>query len=298
MTESGNPKQGGPRRPAGFVDAHQHFWRADPVHYSWLSPEFGSIFRDFEPAELQPDLGSSGVASTVLVQASNTYRDTHAMLRHADQNSFISAVVGWVPLTDPEESARKLDEEWLTHRAFRGVRHLNHDELDPDWLIRPDVLAGLGQVADRGLTFDVVAVFPLHLRHIATIAQRLPNLVIVIDHLAKPPITSGDLRSWADQMRAAAASPNVVAKVSGLTSIFGHANWTADDLVESISVAVDAFGVDRLMFGSDWPVALLSSTYGREVEATLDALTAVGLSKNETNAVMGATARAVYRITQ
>ena len=278
------------------IDAHQHFWLQNEADYPWLIEDYGPIYADFVPADLEPQLLAAGVDATVIVQSANTYKDTNAMLAQAGAHDWVAGVVGWVPLTDPSEAARKLDDEWLRHPKFCGVRHLNHEEADPDWLVRPDVLAGLGELERRDVAFDVIAVFPEHLAHVPTIAEARPGLRMVIDHLAKPPIASGDLSAWAAQIRAAAAYPNVYAKVSGLNTAIGRPDWDVQDLIPSIGVALQAFGVDRLLFGSDWPVAILAGDYAQVWSETLSALEAVGLSQREKEAVLGGTAAAFYRL--
>lgn len=279
-----------------IVDSHQHFWIQDTADYPWLIEEYGPIFRDFLPAELEPQLAAAGVTETVIVQAANTYKDTESMLAQAAEFDWATGVVGWVPLTDKAEAARKLDEAWLNHPAFCGVRHLNHEEDDPAWIVRDDVIAGLAELESRDLAFDVVAVFPEHLEHVPTIAKARPGLRIVIDHLAKPPIGSENMGVWKDQMSKAAHFPNVHAKVSGLNTAVGKEDWDAGDLVASIGHTLELFGVDRMMFGSDWPVAILAGTYQKVWDETVAALDLLGLNDNEQSAVLGETAVNVYRL--
>ena len=277
-----------------IIDTHQHFWLQDAVTYPWLVPEFGPLYADFGPPDLEPQLEELGVDGTIIVQSSDTYIDTHRMLAQADENEWVLGVVGWVPLRDPTEAARKLDQEWLPHKAFCGIRHLIHEEADPDWILRPDVIGGLSVLAERGVPFDVVAVFPGHLRHVPAISEKVPNLRMVVDHLAKPPIGSGDLSVWEGELRAAAESPNVFAKVSGLNTAVGREVWDFSDLAPSIEIAVDAFGPERLMFGSDWPVAILAGTYRSVLHETVAALDAIGLDPADQQAIFADTASRFY----
>ncbi|MCY7417113.1 MAG: amidohydrolase family protein [Chloroflexi bacterium] len=279
-----------------IVDSHQHFWDLDRVDYPWLVPAYGPIYRSFRPEELAPQLRAAGVDRTVLVQAANSYADTDAMLAHAAAIDWIGAVIGWVPLDDGPAAAAALDERYLGHPKFRGIRHLNHNEPDPDWLIRPAVIDGLGLLQARALVFEVVAVYPLHLGHVPTLARACPDLRIVIDHLAKPPILSGDLSAWQRDLAAAAAYPNIAAKVSGLNTAADWATWAAEDLVPVIGHAIDVFGVDRLMVGSDWPVAILAGDYQRVWSETLRALSLLGLGASEQAALLGGTAAVIYAI--
>ncbi len=275
------------------IDTHQHFWNLSRVEYPWLTADFGPIYRTFEPPDLEPLLREAGIDKTVLVQSANSYADTEYMLEQADRYPWIGAVIGWVPLLEPDEAARAL-ERFAAHPAFRGIRHLIHDEPDPDWVVQDRVIEGLRVLADRGAIFEVVAVFPNHLKHVPTLAERVPHLTMVIDHLAKPPIKAGQMEPWAAQMAAAAQYPRVHAKVSGLNTAADWDTWSAQDLEPYIEKAVELFGVDRLMFGSDWPVCLLAGDYASVWRETNIAL--AGLNEPERRAILGGTAQRVYRI--
>ena len=274
------------------VDAHQHFWSLGEVDYPWLTgSEYGPIRRDFGPQDLEPLLDDAGIARTITVQAANSFADTDAMLARAERHPWIAGVTGWVPLLTPRDAARAL-ERYVNHAAFCGVRHLVHDEADPDWLLRGAVRDSLGLLAECDVVFEIPAVFPRHLAHVPALADELPGLRIVIDHLGKPPIASGKLEPWAAQLAAAAAYPNVYAKVSGLNTAADPERWSADDLRPFVEVALDAFGPDRLMFGSDWPVCLMAGDYRRVWSETLRVLD--GAPAEARNAVLGGTATAVY----
>ncbi len=276
------------------VDAHQHFWSLGDVDYPWLTPsQYGPIHRDFEPGDLEPLLASTGIDRTITVQAANSFADTDAMLARAERCEWIAAVTGWVPLLDPH-SAESALERYCRHPAFRGVRHLVHDEPDPDWLLRGPVRESLALLAERGVVFEIPAVFPRHLGHVPRLAAETPELTIVIDHLAKPPIERGELEPWATQLAAAASYPNVYAKVSGLNTVADPERWSAHDLRPVVEVAVREFGPERLMFGSDWPVCLMAGDYIRVWEQTLRALD--GVSEPSRAAVFGGTAAAVYKL--
>ncbi|GAA2874163.1 amidohydrolase family protein [Streptosporangium fragile] len=275
------------------IDAHQHFWNLETGSYPWLTPAAGPIHRTFEPEELLPQLAAAGVERTVLVQAADSYADTDAMLAQADAHDFIAAVVGWVPLNRPDEAAEAL-ERYRRHPRFAGVRHLIHDDPDPDWVIQDSVIEGLGLLAEAGLPFDVVAVLPRHLEHVPVLAERVPGLRLVIDHLAKPPIKDKGWEPWASLIARAAEHPNVHAKVSGLNTAADPVTWTADDLRPYVDHALEVFGPDRLMFGSDWPVAILAGDYAKVWKET-GALLA-GLTEADRAAVLGGTAARFYGI--
>ncbi len=274
------------------VDTHQHFWNLDEVAYPWLIPEYGPIYRNFAPEELAPQLAACGVDKTVIVQAMDSYADTDSMLKIAAEHDWVAAVVGWIPLHDPAEAARKLDE-YQQNPYFVGMRHLIHEESNGNWVVQKQVIESLGMLAERGLTFDVVAVFPGHLKHVPTLAEQVPDLKMVIDHLAKPPLDEADRADWRDQMAAAAQSPNVYAKISGLnTATSDFENWTYEDIKPSIDYCIEQFGAERLMFGSDWPVAVLAGDYAKVWDETSKAI--ADLSEAERDAILGGTANSFY----
>lgn len=274
------------------IDAHQHFWNMSKTDYPWLVPDHGSIYANFYPRDLEPQLKAAGIDQTVLVQSMDSFEDTVAMLTQAEDFDWIGAVIGWVPLLD-HEAERKALERYSKHPKFRGIRHLIHTEENPDWVVQPNVIEGLKILADYGMSFDVVAVFPNHLKHVPTLAEKVPNLTLIIDHLAKPPIKGKQMGAWADQFAAAAQYPNVYAKVSGLNTAADWANWSAVDLKSYIDFAIEKFGADRLMFGSDWPVATLAGDYAKVWAETNKAL--AGKSQAEIDAVLGGTALKAYR---
>lgn len=274
------------------VDTHQHFWNLDEVAYPWLIPEYGPIYRTYTPEELAPQLAASGVDKTVIVQAMDSYADTNSMLKIAAENDWVAGVVGWVPLHDPLEADRKLDE-YQQNPYFKGLRHLIHEESNGDWVLQTQVIESLQMLAARGLNFDVVAVFPGHLKHVPTLVEKVPDLKMVIDHLAKPPLDEADRKIWREQMSAAAKSPDVYAKVSGLNTVTpDFENWTYEDIKPQIDFAIEQFGVDRLMFGSDWPVAVLAGTYAKVWDETNKAI--ADLSDPEQAAILGGTANSFY----
>ena len=273
------------------IDTHQHFWNLAEVEYSWLVPAYGPIYATFTPQDLEPHVRRAGIDRTVVVQSANSYEDTAYMLLASDLHEWIGAVIGWVNLLDPDEVHRRM-EIYSKHPKFRGIRHLIHTEPDPDWVVQDAVIESLKVLASHDMLYEVVAVYPNHLEHVPTLAERVPDITLVIDHLAKPPIASREMGVWADQLKAAAAHPNVYAKVSGLNTA-AEADWTADSLKPYIDYAIECFGADRLMFGSDWPVAILAGDYQGVWEATQTALK--GHSQSTVDAILGGTAEHVYR---
>jgi L-fuconolactonase len=273
------------------VDAHQHFWNLEAGHYPVLAACPPPVNRTYEPAELAPQLVAAGIDHTVLVQAECHHADTVAMLRHAAEHEWIAGVVAWLDLLDPDATERGA-RGWAREPLLVGMRHLIHDEPDPRWLVQDRVLESLRALAAHDIPFDVVAVLPEHLALVPVVAERVPGLRMVIDHLAKPPIAERGWEPWASLMAEAAAIPDVFAKISGLNTAADAASWSAADLQPYVEHAIELFGADRLMFGSDWPVARLAGEFADVVRETETALS--GLSTHEQDAIWGETARRFY----
>ncbi|MFF7790285.1 amidohydrolase family protein [Streptomyces sp. NPDC007991] len=270
------------------VDAHHHVWDLSVRDQDWIA-RGSPIRRDFTVADLAPEARAAGVDRTVLVQTVTVPEETPEFLALAGEHELIAGVVGWTDLTRPDvadELARL--RELPGGRYLKGIRHQVQGEPDPQWLLRPDVGRGLAAVADAGLVYDLV-VLPHQLPACTKAAASLPRLTFVLDHLGKPPIASGALEPWASGLRALAALPNTVCKLSGMVTEADLASWTIDDLRPYADVVLEAFGPDRLMFGSDWPVCTLAATY-TEVLDTARRLT--GPSEHEQ--IFGATATRVY----
>jgi L-fuconolactonase len=245
-----------------IVDAHQHFWNLEREVMPWMTADHAVIRRTFEPLDLEPLLAQAGVSRTVLVQAACSDADTDSMFAQAARHVWIGAVIAWVDLRLPERAAQRLDE-LARHPKLRGIRHLIHDEADPHWILRGDVLESLALLEQRQLILELPCVYPRHLGDVPELAARFPGLTIVIDHLGKPPLRSDAMGRWAAELQAAAANANVAAKISGLNTALAASDWDADDLSEAVELALGAFGPDRLVCGSDWPVALLNGDYER-----------------------------------
>jgi L-fuconolactonase len=276
-----------------IVDSHQHFWQVGRFNYPWMSPELEVLYRDFLPPDLEPILKEHGVAKTVLVQASNSLAETQWLLSLADSYPFIAGVVGWVDLTD---ALMEQELEALTaNPKFKGVRHLVESEPAEDWLTQPSVLRGLQKLVDFDVSVDLL-VHTRHLQHVKIVAERCPELRLVVDHMAKPPIRSGEIKDWAQQLKAVASYPNVYCKLSGLVTEANLTTWKPDDLRPFVNCALEYFGPRRMMFGSDWPVCLLAASYDQVLKCFRSLL--VELSDSNQSAIFGGNSIEFYRLQQ
>jgi L-fuconolactonase len=240
------------------VDAHLHLWNLAAGGYRWLGPQHGRLHRSFAAEEAGQQLASSGVARAILVQADDTLEDTRAMLAAARSSAWIAGVVGWIRLDTPDEAVRQL-EGWLNEPGFCGVRHLVHNDPRDDFLALAAVRDSLGALAAAGIPFDIPDAWPRHLSAAVDLAEAMPGLTVVIDHLGKPPLGTPEEASWRAQLTRCAGLPNTVAKVSGLR--MPHVPYTAEALRPAWDAAVEIFGPRRLMYGGDWPVSTLGGSY-------------------------------------
>lgn len=275
------------------VDAHHHVWDLSVRDQDWITgEELAPLRRDFTLADLEPEARANGVCATVLVQTVTVPEETPEFLALADGSDLVAGVVGWTDLTAPDiaDTLAALRELPGGDRLV-ALRHQVQGEPDPRWLLRADVQRGLAAVADAGLAYDLV-VQPHQLPAAVHAAELLPGLTFVLDHVGKPPVATGELHPWADDLRALAARPNTVCKLSGLVTEADPHDWTVKDLRPYAETALDAFGPDRLMFGSDWPVCRLVATYTEVVETAL--VLVDGLADDERDAILATTAERVY----
>ncbi|MFF3514342.1 amidohydrolase family protein [Streptomyces sp. NPDC002573] len=277
------------------VDAHHHVWDLSVRDHDWITGSaLAPLRRNFTLADLAPEARAAGVDRTVLVQTVTVAEETPEFLALAEEHPLVAGVVGWTDLTEPGVAETLARLRALPGGAYlRGIRHQVQGEPDPEWLLRADVRRGLAAVADAGLVYDLV-VLPRQLPACARAAAAHPGLTFVLDHLGKPPIASGALEPWASQVRALAALPNTVCKLSGMVTEADWATWTPADVRPYADIVLDAFGPERIMFGSDWPVCTLAASYG-EVLRTAEQLT-LGLGADDRAQVFEGTARRVYRL--
>ncbi len=275
------------------VDAHVHLWDAAHTPQPWMGAEHDPIARPFGPGDLLPLLDRNGVDAVVLVQGACLDSDTDYLFAAAEREPRIAAVTAWLRLDDAARAKGRL-EELVQRPKLRGVRHLIHDEADPHWIMREPVLESLALLEQAGVLLELPVVYPRHFDDVVRLAERFPRLVLVVDHLGKPPLGTRDLDDWGRKLRACAAAPTVHAKLSGLNTALSRRDWSAEDFLPAAAVALEAFGVERLMCGSDWPVALLNGDYDRVWQSVRQV--AAALAPGGEQALLGGTATRVYRL--
>jgi L-fuconolactonase len=274
-----------------IIDAHLHVWDLRRSEYAWLTPDLGPLHRTFTPEQAQAELEAAGIASAVLVQAEDSERDTVYMLEAARRHPWVAGIVGWVQLDAPDVAELQLDRLQDEPR-LRGVRHLVHDDPRDDFLRLPSVRRSLRLLAERDIPFDVPDAWPRHLAATAELAAALGDLRVVVDHLGKPPFGGPDWERWRNSLRAVAACPNTVAKVSGL-QVPGRP-FTVAEVRPAWEVALELFGPERLMWGSDWPLTVLVGGYG-QTWVVMSSLVSE-LSTDERAQILAGTATSIYRL--
>lgn len=280
-----------------LIDSHVHVWdlTGGPygTSYPWI-PE-GPLHRTHRLSEIEPTMAELAVRGIVLVQAADSLAETNELLRVAADAPLPANVVGWLPLANADQTAQQLDA--LSGKNLVGIRHLIHDEADAKWLLRRNVAEGLEVIESAGLTFDAVAERPDLLEQVPTVAARHPDLTIVLDHIGKPPVsrgwTSAEAQQWARLIAEIAEYPTVVAKLSGLATVSNRV-WNVEDWRPFTDHALACFGAERLMLGSDWPIATLNGDYRGIMNALLRVLD--GLTTGERRSVSVGTAERVYRL--
>jgi predicted TIM-barrel fold metal-dependent hydrolase len=284
-----------PAEPAGIVDAHHHLWVRARHPQPWIDPvTMAAIDADFGVDDLAPLAGAAGVTETVVVQAVGVEAETVDLLAVAAGDDLVRGVVGWVDLTADDVCDRigRLRAA-PGGSSLVGVRHLVQSETDPAYLDRPDVRRGIAAVGAAGLAFDLL-VRQQQIPMAARLARDLPEVRFVLDHLGKPAPGRRELADWSRDLRTLAAAPNTTAKLSGLATETGRPSWTVEDLRPAVAHALDVFGPDRLMFGSDWPVCLLATSYQRWVQVVAELLE--DLDAADRAAIWRQTARRCYRL--
>ncbi len=279
-----------------MIDTHVHVWDFEKASYSWLDGDTSILNRTYHFEELETAQKEAGVTASVLVQAANNLEDTNWMLEVAEQNDSVVGVVGWLPLMQPEETERLLQQNYLPNPYFKGIRHLIHNEANPQWLLQPAVIESLQILASHSLAYDVVGVLPQHIETALAVAEKVPSLRMVFDHLNQPPIAAGErFGRWGDLMKEAATHPQLFAKISGLGTTAKKAGWWAGDIKPYVAFVLEQFGEDRCFCGGDWPVSLLAGSYSHTWAAYKEAIGSL-LTLEQQRKVYAWNAEAFYQL--
>lgn len=273
------------------IDSHQHFWKYNPVKHEWIDDDMAVIRRDFMPEDLQKVYAENGIDGCVAVQADQTLEETDFLIQLSEEHDFIKGVVGWVDLRSDHLEAHL--EKYSSNRILKGFRHVVQGEADHNFLLRPNFLRGISILENHNYTYDIL-VFPHQLGATLEFVKGFPNMRFVIDHIAKPYIKDGFYDGWATLIKAIAQQKNVYCKVSGMITEADYNNWTPQQILPYITTVFEAFGTDRIMFGSDWPVCLVAGTYSKVKQLITDFI--ANLSTEEQNKVLGGNAIEFYNL--
>jgi L-fuconolactonase len=271
------------------IDAHQHFWKYDPARHDWINDSMKVIQRDFMPADLEPVLHAHGTDGCVLVQVDQNQEENEFQLANAQANDFVKGVVGWIDL-----QAKDIDQQLATlsqHKKIKGFRHILQGEADDAYMLRSAFRNGISQLNKYAFTYDIL-IFPKHLKNSCELVKEFPDQPFVLDHVAKPYIKAGKIDEWRKDITSLAQFENVMCKVSGMVTEADWKNWKKADFRPYLEVVVEGFGMNRLMFGSDWPVCLCAADYTQVVDLVDDYFSS--FSKNEQAAFWGGNAVRFY----
>ncbi|MBO0998480.1 amidohydrolase family protein [Bacillus sp. SD075] len=275
-----------------IIDAHQHFWRIDRGDYSWLTKDMGVLYRDYLPEDLSPLIHRNDISGTVLVQAAPTYEETLFLLSLYDSHDWIYGVVGWLDLSAPS-FPEQLDS-LMERSGIVGLRPMLQDLEDNAWILQEQVVENLKLLIRYDLPLDLL-INHTHVSAVITLMKTLPDLRAVIDHMAKPNISPGELNKWQEEMNALSQFPNLWCKMSGLLTQADSAMWKVDDFKPYIQDIVRAFRPDRLLFGSDWPVCLSAGSY-EDTVAVIKGNLPETLTQAEVDGIFSGNAEAFYKL--
>ncbi len=281
-----------------MIDTHVHVWQAGSIQTAWMDkppfrddPSWDPLRESFPPSAFEDLMAAEGLDGAVLVEAADALEETDTLLGLAQEHDWVVGVVGWLPLADTADFGAAL-ERYSGTSKLAGVRHQIHTEPDPDWVLQPPVVASLGRLGATGLSFDYVGLTMDHLSRLPRLADACPGLTIVLDHLNNPPIAEGEFQPWAENLAEAAARVNVMAKISGLEICSSRDGWTAADWRPYVDYALEVFGPERLMLGSNWPVSTLAGRFDETWAAHRSWLSS--LSEYEQTAISAQTAQRIY----
>lgn len=273
------------------IDAHQHFWKYRAVEYEWIGDDMPELKRDYLPRDLKPLLAGVGFDGSIAVQARQSIEETRWLLELAEQNDFVKGVVGWVDLCSTELPAQL--ERFAEHQKLVGVRHIVQGEPDDEFMLRPEFRKGIARLAGYRLTYDLL-LYPRHLPVAVKLVRQFPKQPFVLDHIAKPDIADGVLEPWARDIRELARFGNVCCKVSGMVTEARWKRWRAENFRPYLDVVFEAFGPERVMIGSDWPVCTVSAPYAETIEIVKEYIGQ--LSEEQRNAILGGNCAAFYAV--
>lgn len=274
------------------IDAHQHYWKIDRGDYGWITPELPKLYRDYMPEHLAEHLIKHDIAGTIAVQAAPTVEETEYLFALADRSDSILGVVGWLDLFDPLH--RRHFERYKRHPKFVGFRIMIQEMPAASRVLESAFVEALREYAQEDVPIDLL-LKSNQLDSLNRLLNEAPGLRGVIDHIAKPPIASGSYEPWAEQMKQAAAHPNIYCKLSGMVTEADHRSWEPEQFVRYIHHVLDLFGPHRVLFGSDWPVCLLAAEYD-EVVSVLEQAIPRAWGERERAALFGDNARTFYKI--
>jgi L-fuconolactonase len=273
------------------IDSHQHFWSYTPEEYGWIDESMSVIRRDFLPEHLEPEIRGCSIEGAISVQARQTLEETRWLLNAATRYDFIRGVVGWVPLIAPE--IRDIVGSFKAQDRLTAVRHVLQDEPDDGYMLRDDFNHGIDSLLEFGLAYDIL-ILERHLPQAIEFVDRHPKQIFVLDHVAKPRIRDHVISPWREHLRALAERPNVYCKISGMVTEADYNAWSREDLAPYFDTVLNAFGPERLMFGSDWPVCLVATTYQNWFNLVAEEIKR--LSDGERDAILGGTAMRAYSL--
>ncbi len=272
------------------IDAHQHFWKFDPVRDNWITDEMSVIQKDFFPDDLKPVLQQNGFDGCVAVQASQSEEETDFLVTLAKQNDFIKGVVGWVDL-----QADDIEERLTKYKStpVKGFRHVLQGESQRDLMLKPEFKRGIAALQKHGFTYDIL-IFPDQVKFSDELAASFPEQKFVIDHIAKPYIKRREIDEWKKDMEQIAKHGNVYCKISGMVTEADWKGWKKVDFKPYLDVVVNAFGMDRILFGSDWPVCLVAASYRQMLAIVKDYF--ASFPENEQEQFLGLNAIRFYNL--
>ncbi|TSB47040.1 amidohydrolase family protein [Alkalicoccobacillus porphyridii] len=274
------------------IDAHQHYWEINKGYYDWINPSEETLYQDYQPDDLSKNLQSNKIKQTIAVQASPLLEDTQYLLQLSEKNDSIAGVVGWVDLLS--DTFKEDLGKWKQHPKFVGIRVMIQDMENAAVILNKEYVDSFIYLESKQIPVDLL-IREKQLPDIVHLLNRVPSLKAVVDHMAKPDIASGDIEFWKRYLGEVASFENVYCKVSGLVTE-AKQEWKREDFTPYIQHAVQVFGVDRVLFGSDWPVCLLAATYDEVIEIVEEALS-TQCKEQEMGKLFGANAAKFYGLT-